>query len=113
MSQTSNYRPTPLDLLIRADGRSRIEDLRERNLLRTELSHWAAADLFQTLLPMAMVDVLRLRDFPAFREVWIEMLGPDMAAWLPALYLAAASSPAVLPEARLPLVESALPWMNA
>lgn len=90
----------------------RIEQVRERNLLRANLAHWEVAELFQHLMPIALFEAKEAEDFEEFEAVLRPQIGEEASAWLPSLYLAVAASPTIHYDARMKMVLSVLPFVT-
>ncbi len=90
---TQRMQPSDAHAFFRADGLARIAEAKKRGLMRADLAHWEAAELFSACLPLALIDVAYADDFDAFKALWLTILGENAGEWLPALYLAALASP--------------------
>lgn len=67
------------------------------------LAIWETSDFYRRAIPLAIFDVLNgpMERFENFELLYLRILGEEARRWLPSLYLAAISSPNLLPEYRL------------
>lgn len=93
--------------LTEADYRHRVEAALTGGLFEVD-GHWQSGELFRLCLPLAIFDAMRVTNYPAFRQRWLELVGAASLPWLPALFAAAAASPHIAADARRALLMSLL-----
>jgi hypothetical protein len=72
---------------------------------------WETSDFYRWAIPLAIYDVLNgpMDRFEHFELLYLRILGEQARTWLPSLYLAAISSPAILPEYRIEFFNQFVP----
>lgn len=89
-----------LDYVSGAEHEKMIFEAR-RKIPRTS-AFWEISEFYRFAMPVALFDVVNgpMDRFEHFELLYVRLLGEEARPWLPSLYLAVASSPALIPDCR-------------